>query len=257
MCDGSDGGILKTGLGLRRLRESRMTNVEDKNIQDTRNLKDEYKGLANEQVFDRLAEKRSSLEVTIENVDHDFNAGTIVRSANNFNVSRVHIIGRRKYNRRGAMCTDKYLEVVYWNDIDDFVNDQRARGQEIVAIENNVPEVKPLAHKKFVQKTTLLFGSEGNGISTELLAKVNDVREIESLGSTRSINVGVAAGIAMYEWARQCVIAVTRVKSAGAEKRKDACIFSSEATPTFISQRDDKSAENDSNFCASMRGRSE
>lgn len=164
MCDGSDGGILKTGLGLRRLRESRMTNVEDKNIQDTRNLKDEYKGLANEQVFDRLAEKRSSLEVAIENVDHDFNAGTIVRSANNFNVSRVHIIGRRKYNRRGAMCTDKYLEVVYWNDIDDFVNDQRARGQEIVAIENNVPEVKPLAHKKFVQKTTLLFGSEGNGI---------------------------------------------------------------------------------------------
>ena len=73
---------------------------------DTRNLQDEYKGMTNEQVFARLAEKRSALEVAIENVEHDFNAGTIVRSANNFNAARVHIIGRRKYNRRGAMCTD-------------------------------------------------------------------------------------------------------------------------------------------------------
>ena len=70
---------------------------------DTRNLRDEYKGMTNEQVFARLAEKRSALEVAIENVEHDFNAGTIVRSANNFNAARVHIIGRRKYNRRGAM----------------------------------------------------------------------------------------------------------------------------------------------------------
>ncbi len=174
--------------------------------EDTRNLQDEYKGLPNEMVFEELARKRNTLEVAIENVEHDFNAGTIVRSANNFNVAKVHIIGRRKYNRRGAMCTDKYLEVVYWPDVESFYTDQRARNREVVAVENHTERVKPLSLKKFVQETTLLFGSEGGGLTDEAIEMADDVREIESFGSTRSVNVGVAAGIAMYEWARQCAL---------------------------------------------------
>ena len=173
---------------------------------DTRNLVDEYKGLTNEQIFEKLSKKRNELEIAIENVEHDFNVGTIVRSANSFNAARVHIIGKRKYNRRGAMCTDKYLEVCYWADWKEFIQDQKARGREIVAIENNTPRAKGLVSKKFVQKTTLVFGSEGNGITPELLETADDVRFIESFGSTRSVNVGVAAGIAMYEWARQCAL---------------------------------------------------
>ena len=178
--------------------------------EDTRNLVDEFKGLSNEEVVSRLSSRRSSLEVAIFNVSHDFNAGTIVRNANNFNVSRVHIIGRRKYNRRGAMCTDKYLAVSYWADISEFLADQKARGREVVAIENNVPseigEVLPLGAKKFKPETTLVFGSESDGICPELLVGCDDIREIESFGSTRSVNVGVASGIVMYEWARQCLL---------------------------------------------------
>ena len=174
--------------------------------EDTRNLVDEYKGMENEQVFDALAKKRNSLEVVIENVSHDFNMGTIVRSANNFNVSKVHIIGKKKYNRRGAMCTDKYLEIIHWGSLEDFVNDQRERGRELVAIENNTDRVLPLSEKKFKEKTTLVFGSESDGLSEEMIDACEDVREIESFGSTRSVNVGVAAGIAMYEWVRQRVL---------------------------------------------------
>lgn len=183
-------------------------------MEDTRNLLDEYKGLTNEEVFSRLNEKRSPLEVAIFNVCHDFNAGTIVRNANNFNVSRVHIIGRKKYNRRGAMCTDKYLEICYWETIDDFIESQQ--GRELVAIENNVSQsilekvykesgngVKSLMEKDFSENTTLVFGSESDGIADELLLKCDDIREIPDYGSTRSVNVGVASGIAMYEWARQ------------------------------------------------------
>ena len=173
---------------------------------DTRNLRDEYKGLSNEAVKNNLDKKRVSLEIAIENVDHDFNVGTIVRSANNFNVQAVHIIGRRKYNRRGAMCTDKYLTIKYWTSLGEFINDQRERNREIVAVENNTERAKPIHDKKFVQDTTLIFGSEGNGISSELLKRADDVRYIKSLGSTRSLNVGVAAGIAIYEWARQRVL---------------------------------------------------
>ena len=178
--------------------------------EDTRNLVDEFKGLANEEVFRRLDGKRSSLEVAVYNVSHDFNAGTIVRNANNFNVSCVHIVGRRKYNRRGAMCTDKYLTVKYWGDVSEFLEDQRERGREIVAIENNVSikytdKFGQIEDKKFTQNTTLIFGSESDGLPEEILDGCDDIREISSYGSTRSVNVGVASGIAMYEWARQCL----------------------------------------------------
>ncbi|MBR3122369.1 RNA methyltransferase [Candidatus Saccharibacteria bacterium] len=173
-------------------------------MEDTRNLIDEYKGLKNEQVFDELEKKRLPLEIAIENVEHDFNIGSIVRTANSFNVKKVHIIGRKKYNRRGAMCTDKYLEIVHHSTIQDFLKSQE--GRELVAIENNIDRAEPLHSKRFQPETTLIFGSEGSGISDELLEKAEDVRFIESFGSTRSVNVGVAAGIAMYEFARQIIL---------------------------------------------------
>ena len=119
-------------------------------MEDTRNLVDEYKGLSNEEVFKALSKKRNTLEVAIENVEHDFNA-------NSFNVSKVHIIGRKKYNRRGAMCTDKYLEILHWDNIEDFLASQQ--GMELVAIENNTPRALPLGDKKFTDNTTLIFGS--------------------------------------------------------------------------------------------------
>ena len=172
-------------------------------MEDSRNLIDEYKGLENAAIFDALNKKRIPLEIAIENVEHDFNIGSIVRTANSFNVQKVHIIGRKKYNRRGAMCTDKYLKIIHHTTIEDFLKTQE--GWELVAIENNTPRAKPLNDKKFIQETTLIFGSEGSGISKELLEKAADVLFIESFGSTRSVNVGVAAGIAMYEYARKIV----------------------------------------------------
>lgn len=176
-------------------------------MEDTRNLINDLKGKSNEEIFDILEKKRNSLEVAIENVEHDFNVGTIVRSANNFNVAKVHIIGRKKYNRRGAMCTDKYIEIAYWSSLEDFFSDQRSRKRELVAIENNTDRVLPLSKKDFLKNTTLVFGSEGSGLTKEMIDGCDDVREIESFGSTRSVNVGVAAGIAMYEWVRQIVLA--------------------------------------------------
>ncbi len=173
-------------------------------MEDARNLIDKYKGLENEQVFSELEKSRTPLEIAIENVEHDFNIGSIVRTANSFNVEKVHIIGKKKYNRRGAMCTDKYLKIVHHATIDEFLKTQE--GRELVAIENNTPRAKPLNDKKFTKNTTLIFGSENNGITKELLDEANDVRFIESFGSTRSVNVGVAAGIAMYEYTRQNIL---------------------------------------------------
>jgi tRNA G18 (ribose-2'-O)-methylase SpoU len=174
-------------------------------MEDHRNLIDAYKGLTNEQIINTLDKNRTPLEIAIENVEHDFNIGSIVRTANSFNVSKVHIIGKKKYNRRGAMCTDKYLEIIHHPSIEDFLKTQKNR--ELVAIENNTPRAKPLHDKNFVQSTTLIFGSENSGITPDLLAQALDVRYIESFGSTRSVNVGAAAAIAMYEYTRQVLFA--------------------------------------------------
>lgn len=173
-------------------------------MEDSRNLVDKFKGQTNEQVKAELDESRTPLEIAIENVEHDFNIGSIVRTANSFNVQKVHIIGKKKYNRRGAMCTDKYLEIVHHPTVTDFLKTQANR--ELIAIENNTKDARPLHEKRFTLNTTLIFGSENNGITKGLLAKAHEIRYIESFGSTRSVNVGVAAGIAMYEYARQIIL---------------------------------------------------
>lgn len=171
--------------------------------EDTRNLVDKFKGLPNETVVAELDKSRTSLEVAIENLSHDFNIGTIVRNANAFNVARVHIIGKRKYNRRGAMVTDKYLHIDHFATVEEFIADARARGMKLVAIENNRPESKPLQKAKIEPNSILIFGSESDGISQELLEKVDQCFYIEQLGSTRSINVGCASAVAMYEATRR------------------------------------------------------
>ena len=171
--------------------------------EDTRNLVDKYKGLSNEEIVADLDKTRIPLEIAIENLAHDFNIGTIVRNANAFNVARVHIIGKRKYNRRGAMVTDKYLHIDHFATVDEFVADAHARGVKIVAVDNNRPEAKALAKTTISKNSILVFGSESDGISQELLDKSDQVFYIEQLGSTRSINVGCASAIAMYEAVRQ------------------------------------------------------
>jgi len=173
-------------------------------MEDTRNLVDKFKGQSNERIKTELDKSRVPLEIAIENVEHDFNIGSIVRTANSFNVQKVHIIGKKKYNRRGAMCTDKYLEILHHSTINDFLKTQQNR--ELIAIENNTKNAKPLHKKHFTPNTTLIFGSERSGITEELLKQTHEIRFIESFGSTRSVNVGVAAGIAMYEYARQVIL---------------------------------------------------
>ena len=170
---------------------------------DTRNLIDKFKGMPNEAIVAELDKSRIPLEIAIENLAHDFNIGTVVRNANAFNVSRVHIIGKRKYNRRGAMVTDKYLHIDHFATVEEFIADAHARGMKVVAVDNNRPESKPLASVELVPNSILVFGSESDGISQELLDAADQAFYIEQLGSTRSINVGCASAIAMYEAVRR------------------------------------------------------
>jgi tRNA G18 (ribose-2'-O)-methylase SpoU len=169
---------------------------------DPRNLLDHLKGRSHEDIIAELDENGVELEIACENTLRDFNMGSIVRTGNGFGVRRVHIVGRRQWNKRGAMATNKYLHVYHHPTIEEFVADLRSRGVAVYAIENNVAS-ESLQHTMLPEKLCLVFGQEGPGLSEEFLSAVDKTLHIDQYGSTRSLNVGHAAAIAIYEWSRQ------------------------------------------------------
>jgi len=169
---------------------------------DRRNVLDKYRYWTNEAIKDDLNMSRVSLHVAIENWQHDFNIGTIIRNANAFNVEAVHIIGRKHYNRRGAMVTDKYLNIYHHESVEAFISQMKSEKRHIVAIDI-LPGASNLNSTKLPSKTVLVFGGEGPGLSDQMQKSAEKVVMIEKFGSTRSVNVGVASGIAMYTWMQQ------------------------------------------------------
>lgn len=169
---------------------------------DTRNVLDKYHYWTVNAIKADLDESRIDLEIAIENLQRDYNMGTIVRAANAFNIKRVHIIGRKQWNRRGAMVTDLYMNIQYHDDVKAFAEAMRKEQREMIAIDI-VEGAKELSKTTLPANAVLIFGAEGPGLSKEMLSTAKETVMIEQLGSTRSVNVGVAAGIAMYAWLQQ------------------------------------------------------
>ena len=167
---------------------------------DRRNVEDKYRYWTVEAIKHDLDTTRVDLHVAIENWQHDLNIGTIVRNANALNVAAVHIIGKRHWNRRGAMVTDRYLSIYHHSTVEEFV--QAVTDRHIIAIDNQ-PGAARLSETVLPNKAVLVFGGEGPGLSQEMIEASERMVMIEQFGSTRSVNVGVAAGIVMYEWLRR------------------------------------------------------
>jgi tRNA G18 (ribose-2'-O)-methylase SpoU len=170
---------------------------------DRRNVEDKYRYWTVDAIKADLDKSRVDLHIAIENWQHDMNIGTIVRNANAFNVAAVHIIGRRHWNRRGAMVTDRYLHIEQHQTVDDFVKAMSDR--HIIAVDN-LKGATPLSEASLPKKAVLVFGGEGPGLSAEMQAAAEQMVMIEQFGSTRSVNVGVAAGIVMYAWMQRNVL---------------------------------------------------
>ncbi|MCS5717259.1 rRNA methyltransferase [Herbiconiux sp. CPCC 205763] len=171
---------------------------------DTRNVIDRYRYWRMDAIVADLDEHRHPFHVAIENWQHDLNIGSIVRSANAFAADTVHIIGRKRWNKRGAMVTDRYQHVSNHPDVASFVAFARDAGLPIVAIDN-VPGSVIIETFVFPSRCVLLFGQEGPGLSPEALAAADAVVEISQFGSTRSINASAAAAVAMHAWITQHV----------------------------------------------------
>lgn len=169
---------------------------------DKRNVLDKYHYWTVNAIKADLDESRIDLEIAIENLQRDYNMGTIVRAANAFNIKRVHIIGRKQWNKRGAMVTDLYMNIQYHDDVKAFAEAMKKTDREMIAVDI-VSGAKNLSETKLPANAVLVFGAEGPGLSKEMLSVAKETVMIEQFGSTRSVNVGVAAGITMYAWLQQ------------------------------------------------------
>lgn len=168
---------------------------------DRRNVEDQYRYWTMDAIRADIATRTLPFEVAIENLGHDFNIGSIVRSANALGARRVHIVGRRRWNRRGAMVTERYMDVVHHESVGEFIADVRSRGVSVIGIDNT-PGSQPIEKDPLEGASVLIFGEESQGLSEEMRAEVDRVLHITQRGSTRSMNVGHAAAVAMWAWVR-------------------------------------------------------
>ncbi|GAA1342737.1 RNA methyltransferase [Kocuria palustris] len=171
---------------------------------DRRNVVDEFRYWRLEAIVAALDERRHGFHVAIENWGHDFNIGSVVRTANAFLAREVHIIGRRRWNRRGAMVTDRYQHLRHHPSTEQFLAWTRQEGLPVIAVDN-VAGSEPLELFDLPQRCVLLFGQEGPGVSPEVLEAAAATVAIEQFGSTRSINAGAAAAVTMHAWIRRHV----------------------------------------------------
>ena len=169
---------------------------------DSRNVVDRYRYWSMAAIVADLDTVRHSFHVAIENWQHDLNIGSIVRTANAFLANTVHIVGRRRWNRRGAMVTDRYQHVLHHPTIDDLIVYASENSLPIIAVDN-VPHSVPIETRELPEACIILFGQEGPGLSPEAIGAADEVIEITQFGSTRSLNASAAAAIVMHRWIMQ------------------------------------------------------
>jgi tRNA G18 (ribose-2'-O)-methylase SpoU len=169
---------------------------------DRRNVADRYRYWTMDAIVADLDTRRHAFHVAIENWGHDFNIGSVVRTANAFLAAEVHIVGRRRWNRRGAMVTDRYQHVRHHSTIDELVAWADGAGLPLLGVDN-LPGSARLESAEMPRECVLVFGQEGPGLSDAARAACVATYSIAQYGSTRSINAGAAAAIAMHTWVRQ------------------------------------------------------
>jgi tRNA G18 (ribose-2'-O)-methylase SpoU len=169
---------------------------------DTRNVVDAYRYWTRDAIIADIDNRRHRLHIAIENFGNDANIGSVVRTANAFAVDTVHIVGRRRWNRRGAMVTDRYQRLSHHDTTAELLAFARDAGLTVVAVDN-VPGAARLEHTTLPRDCLMIFGQEGPGITEDAKAGAELTVSIAQFGSTRSINAAVAAGIAMHAWIGQ------------------------------------------------------
>ncbi len=172
---------------------------------DRRNVVDRYRYWRHQAIVDDLDSRRHPFHIAVENWQHDFNIGSVVRTANAFLAARVHIVGHKRWNRRGAMVTDRYQHIEHHESVEAFAAWATRHALPLLGVDN-LPGAIPIESAELPLACVLVFGQEGPGLSEPMREACRTTMSIAQFGSTRSINAGAAAAIAMHTWVRQHVV---------------------------------------------------
>lgn len=169
---------------------------------DSRNVIDYFKYWEQDSIRAELDKDRAPLAVTMEHWQGDFNIGGVVRNGNAFNVEAIHYVGRRQWDRRGAVGTHHYSSIIHSPTVEEWFDLIKGKYETIVAFDN-IDGAIPIDEAELPESCMMVFGEESIGITPDILQFCDNIIYIKQYGSVRSLNAGVASGIAMYEWARR------------------------------------------------------
>lgn len=177
-------------------------------IADNRNVIDHYKYWTNEAILADLNAKRHNFSVLVCNIEYDFNIATVIRNANAFLAKEVIIYGRKKYDRRGTVGTHNYTQFRYVRESNNL--DELFGEFDLVVGIDNINNAEPIENFIWDPKVKLLlcFGQEQIGLQSEVLNRCHKILYIKQYGSVRSLNVGCASSIVMYDYCKKCGVTV-------------------------------------------------
>jgi tRNA G18 (ribose-2'-O)-methylase SpoU len=180
-------------------------------INDSRNIIDHYKYWTHEAIMTDLDTRRNNFSVLCCNLLNDFNIATVVRNSNAFLAKEVLIYGNKRYDRRGTVGTHIYTNFKHVKEIDDLKSEisnlyKKHKSLRIVGVDNvqNSFSVNDYSWSKD-DHVLMVFGQEQVGIPEEVLEICHDKIYIKQYGSVRSLNVGTASGVAMYDYCSKTV----------------------------------------------------
>jgi tRNA G18 (ribose-2'-O)-methylase SpoU len=167
---------------------------------DTRNIIDYYHYWNNEAILTDLDTKRHNFSILCSNIGYDFNLSSVVRNSNAFLAKEVIIYGRKKYDRRGAVGTHNYTHFKHVKETDNL--DEVFSEFNLVVGIDNINTAKPIENFKWDSniKTLICFGQEQIGLPQEVIQRCHHLLYIKQYGSVRSLNVGCASAIVMYDY---------------------------------------------------------
>jgi tRNA G18 (ribose-2'-O)-methylase SpoU len=171
---------------------------------DTRNVTDFYKYWEHDAIVADLDSKRHDFVVAVERINGDFNMSVVIRNSNAFLARKVYRCGIKRYDKRGTVGTHHYEHVDYMETVEELIGKYICEGYTIVAIDN-VEGAKDIRSFTWPAKSLMLFGEEGRGLSDNALSLADEIVYIPQLGSVRSLNIGTASGIVMYDYISKMV----------------------------------------------------
>lgn len=172
---------------------------------DGRNVTDFYKSWELEEIKADLDRRRTPLVNICMNLSSDFNKSSVIRSNNAFLGRKVYIVGKRRYDVRGAVGTRHYEHVEHSEELAPLIESLIAEGYVVCAVDN-IPEYSPqnLFDVELPEKVAFLYGEEGLGLSAEAIELCNGpMIQVQMYGSVRSLNVAQCAAVLMAEYSRQ------------------------------------------------------